>query len=258
VKKLLWNILIRRYVKMIGLIKNMFKADLRQKSLLFWDWLFPFLLMIGVSLFLKGGENGGKVLGGLMAFLMLQSLIFAIPFRITEYKSKGIMQLVVEEGNTKRFILSFLLMRVIVVLLQVFIFMPFGALMLGAEININILELVTVMIVGIFSIGGISLLLGLLCKTQQTALGLAQLVYLLLSVTSGIFYPLEQSPEVINRISIFSPITYLNKLLGNCLTGQIINLSYILGLGFLGIITMIMTVTIFSKVTNNRVIINRN
>lgn len=194
------------------MILNFIKADLRQKNLMFWDWVFPFILMIGATFFIGNQANVGDVLGGLIAFLMLQSLIYGFPYRISEYQERGTLQLIAEEGNIIKFIGSFLTARIIIVFIQCLLFIPIGALIMGGHLDIHLGHLLITFISSLIILGGFSLLIGVSVNTQQSALGASQLFYLLFSITSGIFYPLEKSPKLLQQIARFSPLTYVRGL----------------------------------------------
>lgn len=232
------------------LIKNFFKSDIRQKNFMFWDWIFPVILMAAASIFIRGNEDSTVILGGLMAFLILQSSIYSLPYRIAQFRQKGILEIVAEEGNIMKFTLSFLATRIIVILVQVAVFLLLGLSLTNSKADINFPYFILTVISGILALGGFSAFLGTISKTEQSALGFAQLFYLLFSAISGIFFPLDKSPQFLKIISFFSPVTYLNKSLGYSLTSKTTDLYGITFLLVFGLFFLFLSALLYRKILN--------
>lgn len=202
------------------MIRCFAKADLRQKSLLFWDWVFPFILMMAAAFFIGESKIAGQVLGGLLAFLVMQTMIFGIPYRISEYIEQGILRLISEEGNAGKFLMGFITTRTLMAFVQCLIFLPLGGLIMGVELNFNWGGIIIALTTGLFALGGLALLIASFCRKQQMAFGLSQMVYMILAVSSGIFYPLENSPQILQTVSTVSPLTYISQLFGEAIIGN--------------------------------------
>jgi ABC-type multidrug transport system permease subunit len=56
-------------------------------------------------------------------------------------------------------------------------------------------------------------------KTQNAALGLSQAIYFVLMGISGIFYPLEKSPDLLRKLSVVSPLKYISKIWESAIYG---------------------------------------
>lgn len=228
------------------------KADLRQKNLLFWDWIFPFILLTLTTAFIGRNANNGEILGGLLSFLLLQSIIFGIPFRLGEYIERGTLQLMAEEGNHGKFMMSFLLSRCIMAVIQFFIFLPVGALVMDVSLNLDIIAMIITLFVGLLIIGGIAMFISSLVKKQQEAFGYAQMIYISFATTSGIFYPLEQSPDILKIVSKASPLTYINNSFGQSITTEQWNYSPLIVITIIGGLLMIMGIKQIDKRLNGR------
>lgn len=233
-----------------------FKADIRQKNLLFWDWVFPVLLMIGASLFVKDSKETTGVLAGLLAFLILQTVIFGIPFRICEYLEKGTLQFVAEEGSVVKFLGSFFVTKMITVIVQCLLFLPIGSYLIHAKIDVRLFFFFLTLLTAMIIFGGIAIFISSCINNQQAAFGIAQLVYLILISTSGIFYPLEKSPQILQTISLISPLTYIKNLVyysidkqSNQLIYPILIISILL---IIGIILFYASYLVLSKKLNGR------
>lgn len=225
---------------MIKLIKNFIKADLRQKNLVFWDWVVPLVLMGGVTMFLKGKDYASFMFPSLICYLMLQNLIFALPFRMSQYKTDGIINLLSEEGKTNKFMVAFLISRAFIILIQCALFIPFGIFIIKPETNISVIGISIAYILGVFSVGGLALLIGCITKTENGALGLSQLFYFGLTAISGIFYPLDKSPKILQVLSNISPVKYLNECWHYSLIGGNKPISAIIALIVFGLICVVL------------------
>jgi len=112
----------------------------------------------------------------------------------------------------------------------------------------NIPYFLCAIILGMMSLGGFSLFVGTLAKSDQAALGFSQLFYLLFTAISGIFFPIEKSPELLRWISIISPVTYLNRAIGNSLSSGDIDLYGMVFMLVFGIVFMILSTVLYRKI----------
>ena len=122
---------------MIILIKNFFKSSFRDKTFLFFDWLFPVVLITGIAIFARGKNYATFFLPSLISFLLLQNLIYAIPYKMAQFKENSVLRIIAEEGNVGLYITSFLITRIILVAIQGAVFLPIGIVVLSPEICIN-------------------------------------------------------------------------------------------------------------------------
>lgn len=234
------------------MFKCFVKADLRQKSLLFWDWIFPFVLMVAAAFFVGESNVAGQVLGGLMAFLVMQTMIFGIPYRISEYTEQGVLRLISEEGSAGKFLFGFIATRTLMAMIQCLIFLPIGALIMGVNLRFNWAGVAIALITGLVVLGGLALLIASICKKQQMAFGLSQMVYMILAVTSGIFYPLENSPQILQAVSQVSPLTYISQLFGYAIKGNGTNYMNAIILIIAGLVLSIIGLAVINSRLNKR------
>lgn len=194
---------------MIKTIVNFLKADLRMPQLMFWDWLFPLIVIGLLGMFINDKQFLTELFPKLIIVMIMQSVIFSIPYRIAQYKENKIIDFIKEKGSILKFLYAFFLSRIIIILIQVVLLFILSYSVLNIEYNANYFMIVIMSFITIIVFLLIGCFAGLLVKTQNAALGLAQAVYFFLIAISGIFYPLAQSPEVIVILSKISPITYL-------------------------------------------------
>ncbi len=194
---------------MLNLIKLFLRSSLRDKQFLFWEWLFPMVLYLAFALFVRGKAYASFLVPGLFVFMLFQTLIYALPLRIAQFKEEGVLRLVIEEGNIRLFTISFLLHRFVLLVVQALVFVPAGIFILKIDLSqINWGLLAAVYGAAVLALGGFSLLVASLARSFMGAVGWAQVSYMLLSAVSGIFYPLEKSPAFLQALSVCSPLKY--------------------------------------------------
>lgn len=229
------------------LVLNFLKADLRMPQLMFWDWMFPLILIVAFSLFVGSQEYSRFVLPGLVSLFILQSIIFSLPYRIAQYNEQGIVALVSKKGNLTKLLTGFYLSRVVILLLQTVLVVVLGQICLGVTLVVGWGTLAVSFIVSVLVFLLLATFCGLVVKRQNAALGLAQAIYFSLIATSGIFYPMDKSPEVLQALSYVSPLYYINNLWTEALFNQ--GVSTVTDLMALGIFLAIFIVAlvIYSK-----------
>lgn len=229
------------------LVLNFLKADLRMPQLMFWDWIFPLILILAFSLFVGSQEYSQFVLPGLVSLFILQSIIFSLPYRIAQYNEQGILALVGKKGYLTRLLTGFYLSRVAILFLQTVLVIVLGQISLGVTLVVEWGMLAVSFIVSVLVFLLLATFCGLVVKRQNAALGLAQAIYFSLIATSGIFYPIDKSPDVLQALSHVSPLYYINNLWTEALFNQ--GVSTVIDLVVLGIFLAIFMVAlvIYSK-----------
>jgi ABC-type multidrug transport system permease subunit len=201
-------------------IFNFLKADLRMPQLMFWDWCFPVILILVIGIFIGETSLSIFLLPGFVSLFLMQSIIFSIPYRLAQYNESGLMRFIKEKGSAIKLIMGFFLSRIFILVLQTFIVILIGKTMMKVDLNMNwgFLIISFLFTVAIFML--ISSVLGLKLKTQNAALGLSQAIYFVLIGISGIVYPLENSPELLRKLSAISPLMYISKFWESALYGK--------------------------------------
>ncbi|MDD4111483.1 MAG: ABC transporter permease [Herbinix sp.] len=238
---------------MLALIKYFFKASFRDKTFLFFDWIFPVALITAIAIFTRGKSYSTFFLPSLMAFLLLQNLIYAIPYRIAQFRENSVLHIIAEEGNITLFTMAFLITRVILVALQGALFLPIGILILKPAIEIKPEWVFFAFVFSLFAIGGFSMLIAVFAKNANSAYGLAQLFYISLSALSGIFYPLESYPKILRVIGEILPLSSSRSLMEYALlSGGEVPLKECIYLFVFGIVTLFIGAILFKRVLNSR------
>ncbi|MFF2482367.1 ABC transporter permease [Paenibacillus sp. NPDC058071] len=199
------------------------KADLRMPHLVFWDWMFPLILIVAFSLFVKSQQFSSFLLPGFVSLFILQSIVFSLPYRLAQFREQGILALIAKKGSPAKLLAGFYLSRVFILIVQTALVIVLGKITLGVSLNINWLLLPVALTISVVLFLLLASLCGWVVKSQNAALGLAQAVYFGLIAASGIFYPIEKSPELLSIAAQFSPLYYVNNLWSSALLRQDIN-----------------------------------
>ena len=104
------------------------------------------------------------------------------------------------------------------------------------------------MFLGIFSFVGLGILVSAMATRQETATQLLFMFQLPMILLSGVFFPIQQMPKVIQVISKGIPLTYMVTALRKVLVlgaGLVAVKTEILVLVLFGIITLTVAVPVF-------------
>jgi ABC-2 type transport system permease protein len=171
-----------------GLSLNNFKREeLTGKAIRYVDWLVP----------------------GVIGMNMLFSCLFGVGFVIVRYRKNGVLKrLKATPVTSLNFILAQMASRFLIVLttsVVVFagtnIFLRF--MMLGSYLN-----LILITALAIFCMIALGLVFASRIKSEELASGLMNFVTFPMIILSGVFFSLEGSPEILQKISKLLPLTH--------------------------------------------------
>jgi len=93
-------------------------------------------------------------------------------------------------------------------LLQAAIVLSLAMLLFGVVVHGNILLVVLLLILGVFSFVGLGVLVSTIGTRQETAMTIMMTLQFPMLFLSGVFFPIQQMPPVIQGISKAIPLTY--------------------------------------------------
>ena len=155
-------------------VLNFLKADLRMPQLMFWDWLFPIILIFAVSLFVKSSALSKFLLPGLVGLFIMQSIIFSIPYRIAQFNEQGILDLVRKKGSIVKLYFSFFLSRILILIIQVALIIVLGKVIFEVKLDLNIPILLITFVISAVTFMLLATICGISVKSQNAALGISQ------------------------------------------------------------------------------------
>lgn len=150
------------------------------------------------------------LLPGLVALTMMQLSIAGSGFNIVEFRRKGILKrLFVTPIKPNDFITAIVLARMSIVLFQLTILILFAATILDVRILGNFASFYLMIILGTFIFLCLGFCLGSVAKTQQSVMAVGNLVIFPQIFLSGIFYPIESMPELMQPVAQLLPLSFI-------------------------------------------------
>lgn len=151
------------------------------------------------------------LLPGLMAFTLMQLSIAGSGFNIVEFRRKGILKrLFVTPIQPKDFIAAIVMARMSIVLIQLSVLMAYAVFILDVNIIGNFAAFYFVVILGTFIFLNLGFCLGSIAKTQQAVMAVGNIVIFPQIFLSGVFYPIESMPELIQPIAKLLPLSFVS------------------------------------------------
>ena len=150
------------------------------------------------------------VVPGLLAFTLMTLSIGGSGFNIVEYRRKGILKrLFVTPIQPKHFIGGLVLSRTIICMIQLTVLVAVAVVLLGVEVAGSFASLYVVGILGTALFLSIGFALGSLAKTQAAIMAIGNLVTFPQVFLSGIFYPIETLPDLIQPVAHLLPLSFV-------------------------------------------------
>ncbi len=151
------------------------------------------------------------LLPGLLAFTLMQLSIAGSGFNIVEYRRKGILKrLFVTPIRPRDFITAIVLARMAIVLIQLTVLLLVAVLALNVSIVGNFASFYLIIMLGTFIFLCLGFCLGSVAKTQQAVMAVGNIVIFPQIFLSGIFYPIESMPELIQPIAKVLPLSFVS------------------------------------------------
>ncbi|MHC4911243.1 MAG: ABC transporter permease [Planctomycetota bacterium] len=133
------------------------------------------------------------------------------------------------------FFLSFMLSRLVFLVIELIVLVGFAALVLGVPFNGNIFAFAIVAVIGAATFAGIGILVASRARTIEAVSGMMNLVMMPMWLASGVFFSYEKFPDAIHPLLKLLPLTALNDGLravmldGDPLVSQLPELAVLLG-----------------------------
>jgi len=146
---------------------------------------------------------------GIMAQIVMTAVLTGLAASVSREKEQGtldgilispISRLAIILGKALSQSIRGLVQGIIVMLLVVFIF--------NVTIHGNLLLVILLLLLGIFSFVGLGILVSAFTSEQETATQLLFMFQFPMLFLSGVFFPIQQMPEFMQKISHLIPLTY--------------------------------------------------
>jgi ABC-type multidrug transport system permease subunit len=163
-------------------------------------------------------EPGGRyidfLIPGLIGVNLMSSGMWGIGYVIVEMRTQRLLKrLLATPMRRGQFLVSFLLMRLLFLFLELPVLLVFAWLAFDVRIRGSIPLLVTVSTIGAISFAAIGLLLASRAQNTQTVSGLMNTVMIPMYLLSGVFFSSAHFPDILQPIIRVLPLTALNDAL---------------------------------------------
>lgn len=173
---------------------------------------------------------------GLMGMNLMGTGMWGIGFALADTRRKKLLKrLLVTPMRRASFFLSFLLARLVFLVLEVGVLGAFGHWILGVPLRGSALLAGAVCLLGAFTFAGIGILTASRARTIEAVSGLMNLVMMPMWLGSGVFFSTERFPEWIQPFLRALPLTALNDALravaldGAGVTGVVVPVAWMVG-----------------------------
>ena len=151
---------------------------------------------------------------GLLGMNLMGGSIWGMGFAIVDARRRKLLKrLVATPMSRSYFLLSFLVSRLAMLVVEVGAFLGFAVLVFGVPIRGSLALIAAVCVIGALAFGALGLLLSSRARTIEAASGLMNLTMLPMWVLSGVFFSSQRFPEAVQPIIAALPLTALNDAL---------------------------------------------
>ena len=170
----------------------------------------------------KGARYIDFVVPGLLGMNLMGPAIWGMGFAIVEARQKKLLKRLVASPMPKwQYLTSFILSRLLMLVIEVVVFLGFAGLAFGVPFRGSLWELAFLCILISLSFSALGLLTASRAKTMEAANGLMNLVMLPMWILSGVFFSANRFPAIIQPFIRALPLTAaIDTLRGNMLQGM--------------------------------------
>ena len=148
------------------------------------------------------------VIPGLLGMNLMSSAIWGLGFSIVEARQKKLLKRLVASPMPRwQYLASFLLSRLLLLVIEVGVFLGFARLVFGVPFRGPIWQLALVCVLASLSFSALGLLIASRAKTMEAASGLMNLVMLPMWIVSGVFFSASRFPNILQPFIQALPLT---------------------------------------------------
>ncbi len=158
---------------------------------------------------------------GLLGMNLMGSGIWGLGFAIVDARRRKLMKRLIATPMPKHYyLLSFLLSRLLMLVVEVGALVGFGVLAFSVPLRGSPLDLAALCILGSLSFSALGLLIASRVKTIEAVSGLMNLVMMPMWIVSGVFFSSQRFPDILQPVIQALPLTaMIEALRANMLQG---------------------------------------
>jgi ABC-2 type transport system permease protein len=163
-------------------------------------------------------ETGSRyidfLIPGLLGMNLMGGSIWSMGFAIVDARRRKLMKRLVATPMPRHyFLVSFLISRLAMLVVEVGAFLGFAVLVFGVPIRGSLVLVAAICVLGSLAFGAIGLLLSSRARTIEAASGLMNLTMLPMWILSGVFFSSQRFPDAVQPVIAALPLTALNDAL---------------------------------------------
>jgi ABC-2 type transport system permease protein len=159
---------------------------------------------------------------GLLGMTLMGNAVWSTGFAIVDARRKNLMKRLVATPMPRHYyLLSFLLARLFLLVVEVGVLVGFGAWVFGVPVRGGLFDLALLCLLGSFSFCALGLLLASRARTIEAASGLMNLTMMPMWIVSGVFFSAQRFPGALQPLIKALPLTaVIDALRDNMLQGM--------------------------------------
>jgi ABC-type multidrug transport system permease subunit len=171
-------------------------------------------------------ETGARyidfVVPGLLGMNLMGSAMWGLGFSIVEATQKKLLKRMVASPMPRwQYLMSFLLSRLAMLIVEVAVFLGFARLAFGVPFRGSLLQLGLLCLLTSLAFSALGLLVSSRASTTEAVSGLMNLVMLPMWILSGVFFSATRFPAVVQPVVRALPLTAaIDAMRGNMLQGM--------------------------------------
>jgi ABC-type multidrug transport system permease subunit len=151
---------------------------------------------------------------GLLGMNIMGGSIWSMGFAIVDARRRKLMKRLIATPMPRHyFLLSFLVSRLAMLIVEVAAFLGFAVLVFGVPVRGSLVLVGLICVLGSLAFGAVGLLLSSRARTIEAASGLMNLTMLPMWILSGVFFSSQRFPDAVQPIISALPLTALNDAL---------------------------------------------
>jgi ABC-type multidrug transport system permease subunit len=170
-------------------------------------------------------ETGSRyidfLIPGLLGMNLMGSAIWSMGFAIVDARRKKLLKrLVASPMPRPYYLLSFLLSRILLLVVEVGVLVGFGAVLFHVPVRGSLASLAAVCLLASLAFSALGLLLASRARTIEAASGLMNIVMMPMWIASGVFFSSQKFPQLMQPVIKVLPLTaVIDALRANMLQG---------------------------------------
>jgi ABC-type multidrug transport system permease subunit len=158
---------------------------------------------------------------GLLGMNLMGSAIWGMGFAIVDSRRKKLMKRLVATPMPRHYyLMSFLLSRLLMLVVEVGVLLAFGALVFGVPVRGSLPDLALLCVIGSLAFSALGLLIASRARTIEAASGLMNTVMMPMWIVSGVFFSSQRFPAFAQPVIKALPLTaVIDALRMNMLQG---------------------------------------